>query len=283
MTQSTNILLPVGRLVAGSLTKAGTTDFDGNPLVTKTGPNKGQPREDWFFAVAIPKNGATDWKQTPWGAQIAAVGQAAFPTACQRDDFAWKISDGDSTKVNKKNNRPCDREGYPGNFIVHLSSGFAPKVLGLPGPKEISPELVKPGYYIEVFCSVAGNGNDSNPGVYINHSAVCMRAPGPEINLGLDVASVGFGAGALPAGVSEVPAAAMAAPAATGDVTPTVAPVVPQPTVVVPTVPHVAILVPQPPAPPHVMLPPAQGATYEQCIAAGWTDATLIANGLMQA
>lgn len=35
-------------------------------------------------------------------------------------------------------------------------------------------------------------------------------------------------------------------------------------------------------APQHVMLPAANGATYEALIAAGWTDASLIQHGMMQ-
>jgi hypothetical protein len=37
------------------------------------------------------------------------------------------------------------------------------------------------------------------------------------------------------------------------------------------------------PAPARVMLPAAQGATYEQCIAMGWTDALLIEHKMMAA
>ena len=37
-----------------------------------------------------------------------------------------------------------------------------------------------------------------------------------------------------------------------------------------------------PAAPVRVMLPPAQGATYEAMIAAGWNDALLIQHGMMQ-
>ena len=37
----TEVLFPVGRLVMGSLTEAQTTDADGNPLLTKSGPHTG--------------------------------------------------------------------------------------------------------------------------------------------------------------------------------------------------------------------------------------------------
>lgn len=48
--------------------------------------------------------------------------------------------------------------------------------------------------------------------------------------------------------------------------------------------PHPGFLTPPPPAPPapvKQMTPAAQGATYEAYVAAGWSDAQLVANGLM--
>ena len=109
--------------------------------------------------------------------------------------------------------------------------------------------------------------------------------------MGADPTSVGFGQTPLPPGASATPTSALAPPAAGTPIPPaaatppappvTAAPAAPAPPV--PTVPHTAILA-GPPAPPaHVMLPAAQGASYEACIAAGWTDELLVANGMMQA
>ena len=61
MTEAVNILTPPGRLVQGSLYKGSTQDAEGNPLIVKTGPNAGQSRVDYFFAVAIPKGSETHW------------------------------------------------------------------------------------------------------------------------------------------------------------------------------------------------------------------------------
>lgn len=293
----TSVLLPVSRLVAGSLTEPATTDYDGNPLVIKSGANKGQPRVDWWFCLAAPKNGAVSWWDTEWGKKILAVGQAAFPQQSALPDFSWKIEDGDSTRVNKKGKRNCDKEGYPGNFIIRLGSGFAPKVLDASTPgmlKEIDPALVKAGYWVEASCTVDGN-TGSTPGVYLNHQYVAFRAPGPEIFIGPDPSEIGFGAMPLPPGVNAAPAPMTVQPStppAAGTPTPPAAATPPAPPVAaapaaptppVPTVPHTAILA-GPPAPPaHVMLPAAQGASYEACIAAGWTDELLVANGMMQA
>ena len=56
------LLLPIGRLVDGSIYVPQTTDANGQPLVTKTGPNAGQPRQNVYFSVAIPKTpGVTHW------------------------------------------------------------------------------------------------------------------------------------------------------------------------------------------------------------------------------
>lgn len=285
----TDVLFPVARLVGGSLTDPNTTDFDGNPLVVKSGVNKGQPRVDWFFVIAIPKDGAANWWDTEWGKKILAVGHACFPNQAGLPDFAWKIEDGDSTRVNKKGSRNCDKEGYPGNFIVRLSSGFAPRVLdasnGAGNLKQMDPALVKTGYWVEVSANVDGN-TGSTPGIYINHQFIAFRAPGHEIYVGADPSTIGFGAAPLPTGVSTQPAPMSVPPSApTPPATPMppAAAAVAAPPVPVPTVPHTAILA-GPPAPPaRVMLPKAQGATYEALLEAGWTDALLIEHGMMQA
>lgn len=210
MAQKVNITSPVGRIVMGSLYDPSTTDAEGKPLVVKTGPNAGQPRVNYFFALAIPKGAEPHWAHTPWGQQIWNVGNQAFPNAAQSPDFAWKIEDGDSQIPNKKGRKPCDNEGWRGHWILKFSSGFAPKVYQQEGAgyvQVMQKDFCKPGYFVEVAFSVEGNGSQSQPGVYINHSMVCFRAYGPEISFGPDVASAGFGASPLPAGASMTPPA----------------------------------------------------------------------------
>ena len=305
-TDRTDLLTPVGRLVAGSLYKAQTTDAEGRPLVIKSGPQAGQPRVDFFFALAIPKGQEQHWSQTPWGQKIWAAGHAAFPQGQgNAPTFAWKVTDGDSQVPNSLGKKPCDREGYKGNWVLAFSSGFAPKIYNADGSQQLLEEnAVKLGYYVQVFGSVSGNGSLQQPGVFLNHGMVALSAYGPEIVVGPDAAAVGFGGGALPAGASAVPVSAPFNPAPpAGSPVPAVgAPYVPTPaaavtppamtpavvaaaTVVPPIVPNPAILQPPPPpaAPARVMLPAAQGATYEAMVAAGWTDALLIQHGMMQA
>jgi len=311
----TNFTTPVGRLVAGSLYKPSTTDAEGRPLVVKSGTTAGQPRVDYYFALAIPKgaeaqHGAFGWMATEWGAKIRAAGEAFLAHAAQLPGFAWKVKDGDSTVPNKRGKRPCDQEGHKGHWIVSFSSGFAPKVYTLIGQKE--PQLVAQvdavnlGDYVQVNGDVDGNNSQSQPGVYVNHGMVCLVGYGERIVVGPDVASAGFGAAALPPGASATPPAGFAPPvAAVPPVMPAVPPVmppaappmpaaVPPAATVAPIVPNPAFLqvpgAPLPPvpaappaAPARVMLPPANGATYEQLIAAGWTDATLVQHGLMRA
>lgn len=292
-----NLTSPVGRFVQGNLYVPNTKNFDGNPLVVKSGPNAGQPRVDYFVAVAVPKKaGETHWALTEWGKQIWAIGHAAFPAQAQRPDFAWKIEDGDSIVPNKKGKKPCDYEGYKGCWVIKTSGGFAPKICNADGSALIAePNAVKPGYFVQVNFDVEGNGNQNNAGVYLNHRIVALSAYGEEITFGPDPTSAGFGGVPLPAGASAVPLAALkvAAPAAasTQAAPPPPAVIAPPPAVAVPAVPvtpHPAILnptaaapPPPPAAPARVMLAKAAGATYESFLAAGWTDALLIQHGMM--
>jgi hypothetical protein len=79
MSTKQEILTPVGRLVQGSLYNPNTTDAENRPLVFKSGANAGQPRVDYYFGLAIAKQGEQHWSQTEWGAKIWALGNAAFP------------------------------------------------------------------------------------------------------------------------------------------------------------------------------------------------------------
>jgi hypothetical protein len=316
MANKVNITSPVGRIVMGSLYDPSTTDAEGKPLVVKTGPNAGQPRVNYFFALAIPKNpGETHWAQTAWGQQIWNVGNTAFPNAAQSPAFAWKIEDGDSQIPNKKGRKPCDNEGWQNHWILKFSGGFAPKAYQQEGAgyvQVMQKDFIKPGYFVEVAFSVEGNGSQSQPGVYLNHSMVCFRAYGQEIQFGPDVASAGFGAAPLPAGASMTPpAGAIPMPSAPAAVQPIPGvPGVPQMPAAtqMPAAPAVAPAIPVTPNPGFVQVPPpvaaapvapapapapvapvrqmtaaANGIAYEAYIAQGWTDAQLIQNGLMVA
>lgn len=288
--QRTNILFPVGRLVMGSLYKPRTQDAEGKPLVIKNGPDAGKPRVDYFVAVAIAKNpGEQAWHQTAWGQQILAAGAAAFPQAYQAPSFAWKVEDGDSQIPNKRGRKNCDNEGWKGCWVVKFSGGYAPKTVSADGSAVIAePDAVKLGYYVQVYGNVAGNGSSSQPGVYVNHNAVALSAYGPEISVGLDTTSVGFGGGALPAGASAVPLGMSGAPAVLAPgIAPTAAPLalpgaavsMPAPTAVAPAPTFLAAAMPSPPALPPAPVVQAEPALTPAGVAAGGTYAAFRQSG----
>lgn len=299
----TDLLTPVGRLVGGSLYTGSDKDADGKPRVIKSGPNQGQPTTQFYFKIAIPKGPEQHWASTDWGAKIWAAGHAAFPVQAQTPHFSWKVVDGDSTVPNRNNNKPCDNEGFPGNWVLTFSSGFPPKVFNADGTQQITEvDAVKPGYFIQVFGSVDGNGSTQQPGVFLNHSMVAFAAYGPEINFGVPASAVGFGTGtALPAGASAVPLstgfnpappapAAAPAPTAPPPAPPARAASTPVPPAPAPTTvaPNPGFLAPPPPPaaaaprPPARVMTAAATAPYEVYIKGGWTDAQLIQHGLMQ-
>jgi hypothetical protein len=313
MSETVTFTTPVGRLVMGSLYKAQTTDAENRPLVIKTGPNAGQPRVDFFFALAIPKGAERHWAETEWGEKIWVTGHKSFPNGqATSPAFAWKIVDGDSSIPNKAGRKPCDREGYKGHWVVHFSGGYAPRIFNADGSAPIvEPDAVKLGYYVQVAGSVAGNESMQQPGVYINHSMVALAGYGPEIVIGPDPTSAGFGTAPLPPGASAVPVGGFAPPAgvAAAPPAPPAAPVAaapvytpPAPAAPAPVAaasaapamvvqPHPGFLAvpgaaPPPPVvgtPVRLMLPAAGNITYEQYIANGWDDKLLIQHGMMAA
>lgn len=303
MTTRIDILTPAARLVQGNLYKPNTTDAEGKPLVNKSGPNVGQPRVDFYFAVAIPKAGEQHWAQTPWGAVIYKAGAEAFPQAHQAPTFAWKVKDGDSTIPNRRGKRPCDSEGFPGHWVLSFSSGYAPNVFRDNGTVPLNePDAVKLGDWIQVFGSVAGNGSQTQPGVFLNHSMVNFVATGQRIVVGPDATSVGFGVAALPAGATALPpagavtaAGAPAFPAAPAGfpAAPVPAPVAvqPHPGFLAPAAVGAPLPVPAPvpvpamppAAPVRQMTAKAGGASYDAFIGQGWTDALLVQHGMMNA
>lgn len=260
MTEAVNITSPVGRIVWGDLYDPQTKDFDGNPLTTKTGPQAGQARVDYPFGFAIPKRGERHWAETEWGAKIWAIGHTAFPAQAQRPDFAWKITDGDSTVPNKKNRVPSAQEGFSGHWVLRFGSGFAPKLFTLLGTQDGKPAsllekgAIQSGYYCQVNFNVSGNGNQNNAGIYLNHNMVCLLAYGPVIRSGPSADAVGFGQGVqLPPGATAAPPAAFnpATPAPASYQPPAPAPyAAPPPVVYAP---------PAPPAP-YAAMPPATPA-----------------------
>lgn len=297
-------MLPVGRMVMGDLYEPNTKDNEGRDLVVKSGPNAGQPRVQYFIAVAVPKGGEQHWSQTTWGAQIAAVGQQAFPQLFQHPSFSWKVEDGDSQIPNLKGRKPCDNEGWKGHWIVKGTSGYAPKLYNANGSAELTtPGAIKPGYYVQMFVSVVSNNatGQSKPGVIVNAHAVSLQGYGEEIKMGRDYSGVGFGQGVqLPPGASQVPigqAPQAGFPAAPGGFPAAPAPggfpaaafipaAAPAPLAVQPNPAFLGAApaapgFPAPPAAGPQMTAKAQGAPYAEFIKNGWTDDQLRQQGFM--
>lgn len=211
---------PVGRLVAGdAMKKHPATDDNNQPVLIKTGQNAGQPREDYYIGVAVPKTQA-DWKLEPWGQKIVQAANAGFPHLIDAQGnnlnpnmpVALKVVDGDSTFPNKAGNKPCDKEGYPGHWVINAAtSGLGARLYrwseqdGKAIPLTEGDEI-KRGYYVQLNAKVDPNGSAQQPGVYITPSMLCMIAYGQEIYTGPNVDEAGFGpTGALPAGASTMP------------------------------------------------------------------------------
>ena len=211
MSKATEILTPVGRLVQGSPFEPQTLDAEGRPLVIKSGPNAGQPRQSYFVALAIPKS---DPGVNLLYATIASMARAAFPQYfdaagnCNNPKFAFKVTDGDSQVPNTKGRKPCDQEGFPGCWVFKFNNGFAPKCYKNGAELITNPEEIKCGYYVRIYATITGNESQQQPGVFLNVSMIQLVGYGEEIVFGPDAKEV-FGAtpAALPAGASATPLA----------------------------------------------------------------------------
>lgn len=287
---------PVGRIVAGDLFTPRTTDHAGAPLVVKTGANAGQPRQEYYIGLAIAK---TDPNFGALWAAMTQAGRQGFPTLfdaqgqCLRQDFAFKLIDGDSTVMNQNNNRPCDKEGYPGHWVLNLATSIAPKIYDR-NNQLIAAEskAVKRGDYVRVHLSIAPNGNAQKPGIYLNPVAVQFSHAGEEIFSGIDAAAI-FGANPMPAapvGAVTTPQPTLAAMpvGTTAPATPTVATPAAAAPVTAPATPMAAVPSPQPvavqPAPDFLNpapVAPVAPVVEEKFLINGqaWTRAQLQASG----
>lgn len=304
MSNYTDLLTPVGRIVMGNLYEPRTTDAEGNPLTYRKGPKVGQQRVEYYFALAIPKAGEAHWTATPWGLTIYGAGPVAFPALFSQNpqgpkDFAWKITDGDSRDSNSNGRIPAEREGCAGHWILHLTGGFAPSIYSSDGSQQMLEKgAVNPGDYVRVSGNITSNDSSQNPGIYLNHRMIAFAGYGQRIKFGPEAKTVFAGGAALPPGASATPLAAQDfnpapanAPVTSGYAQQTgyQAPAQATLTTTTAVAPHTAILqvATPPPAPPppaaqtRVMTALANGLTYEQYIASGWNDTQLIQNGLM--
>lgn len=197
---SEKFLTPIGRLVGGHPKVRRGVEKDGKPVMQADGVT---PATEAYFGLAIPKTAGLDWKQEPWGQAIvraAAIGwtggQPNLP------GFAWKITDGDSTIPNQAGNIPNQREGYPGHWVLNLSTRLMIKCFHVGNYCEMTgqiadPNEIKPGDYGRVFLEAKANFPAQSPGVYLNPSMFELSRAGELIILDSGPsASEVFGGGA---------------------------------------------------------------------------------------
>ncbi len=277
---------PVGRIVAGSAHKVKTKDGNGNPLVVKNGPNTGQPRTEFYMGLAIPK---TDPGYNDIYAAIYNEGRAGFPHlfdasgACILPTFAFKVVDGDSAIPNESGNKPCEKEGYPGNWVLNFSNGFAPGCYQYVEAEKRwaampDPTVIKRGDYAQVSFSIKGNQSTQRPGVYLNHDMVAFVGHGVEIITGPDPNQAFGNAPALPPGASATPLApsvGIAPPPVPSQAAPPVG-IAPPPAPPAGVTPAPDFLN-TPAAPVKYQLPDGSQHTEADLLAAGWVQAQIAA------
>ena len=221
------ITTPVGRLVSGHpmVSHPVTDDKTGLPKMQRDNVT---PQVSFYFGLAIQKGTEKHWNQTEWGAKIWNEGLAAWPSGeYQQVGFSWKITDGDSTVPNKKMKKPCDREGYPGHWVIHVSNGFPVKCFNRgnyePTQQIQQKEMIKPGDYCRAVITVASNKSTQTAGMYLNPALFEMYQAGIEIQTesSVDAAStLGATAGQLPAGAMVDPNVPAQQPAPMGQPAP---------------------------------------------------------------
>lgn len=213
-------LTPVARLIHGHPMKRNLKINDKTklPVLDKTG----RQIEETYIGIAIPKGSESDWKDTDWGKSILSA--ALDPVKgydiqmTKRNDFSWKVVDGDSDIPNKKGHAPNEDIYKRGHWVVHLNTRIpyncyhAGKYSPLDAIQDVN--AIKLGDYIRVQIEAVGNKPSETPGVYLNPKILELSRPGEAIireAQGPDAASV-FGGGA-PAQVVPTPAPAAPAPA----------------------------------------------------------------------
>lgn len=244
---------PIGRLVQGDCHTPNDKDMHGQPLTVKNGPNKGQPRAEYFVGVAFQKGvKEVEDMRAEWADFLRQcwphLYQGPGGVCTLPGGISDKWIDGDAFDTTGK--AWATREGFAGHWVLRASSGFAPQVYpaGRYSPADIlGVGSVKLGAFVRINVTAESNLNAQKPGIYVNLRMIELCGMGAPIIRGPD-ASQAFSqpAGALPPGATPL----AAAPAVT---TPPAAP----PASAAPPAP--------PPAPPAPVVAPLAAA-----VADGW-------------
>jgi len=300
---------PIGRIVQGN-GLVGNPQFVGDTQTPKLG-KAGTQLVNWYVTVAFdkanPKTGEmvaaiqTEAARLfpalfPYGYQPAARADVQPPInagGCIRNDFAYKLIDGDGYDANGKAH--SGKEGWKGCWILKISTyaGAMRIVNGLNNNAPITEVgnesgKIKTGDFVICCLDIGSNGwtgkADSKPGVFMNpdllqlvgYGDAIVSGPNPDEMLKGAAAAAG---GYVPAGMSTTPPVA-ALPGASVPSLP--APLAPAGSAgALPSIPAPAALVPA--APQYVISPEAAAAghTKESLNAAGHTDDSLLANGYL--
>lgn len=284
MTQVTNtvdgFVTGVGRLVQGTPYEKQTTDY----VTKQTLPEN---KQKYYVGVAFDK---TQDAITGFSGIWALMQQAAagHPAAAQFKaqnwmGFKFKYEDGDAPQH-------ADKPGWKGHHILKFSNGFAPQILD-ENMNDVSqqPDAVYRGCYVRIVGSTKQNGaSGAQAGIYMNFGTIQRVAHGERIQTGPDARAMLAGAGpvALPPGASAIPQSTGAIPGAPGSAPASVGAALPgmpgagAPVGGMPGLPPAA---PAAPAPVDKQSLMNGGLDYQQCIASGWTDEMLVAQGHMRA
>ncbi len=257
-------LLPVGRIVSGH-PMVGNVVKDDKTNLPKFQQDGVTPQVSFYVGYAIQKGQEADWKQTTWGQKIVQQAATDWPNGEHgAPAFAWKITDGDSQVPNKKGKKPCDREGWPGHWVIHISQGWPYPCYhtGHFQPHEAiqQKEQIKAGDYARFVVTIKGNGPSQSPGMYINPQQMeLVRAGVQIITENIPDANAAFGgtAAVLPTGAMVDQSVAAGAPA-------------PQPGAGAPA-PQTVAPAPEVLAPVVMYLVDGVKYTADQLTASGWT------------
>lgn len=193
------LVTPVGRLVMGSLTEQVKKDHLNRPL--------SEDKYHYFIAIAVPKTEPKVNEVLNNIYNFALAGYANHPTVQARiqqgfvhgNTFKWKIEDGDTEHRGK--------EACAGSWIFKCRSNF-PIVTCDNTNKQIDPQTIKRGYYVDIGLSIKTNGvTDEQAGIYLNPICVRLIGYGEEIFMGPSPSEIMGEAPPLPAGATATPIA----------------------------------------------------------------------------
>lgn len=215
MTQFT-FVTPVARLIHGHPMKQNTRTDEKTkqPIIGKDG----QPVKEVYIGIAIPKGGESTWKDTEWGKQIIMAALDAengyIQAQVDRDDFSFKVVDGDSQIPNQNGHAPSSDPYKRGHWVLNLTTRipYPSYHVGKYSPLDAIQDVnaIKLGDYVRVSVVAKGNKPAKSPGVYLNPNMLELNRPGEAIireGSGPDAASVFGGAPAsTPAPAAPAPA-----------------------------------------------------------------------------